>query len=417
MEFCYELPINVWFIAHILNKFVTMNKKLSRLLNKRTKTVIGLLSGTSVDAVDAILLQISGSGINSKIKVIDFQCHPIPEKIRIAVFKNSDKKTAKIEEICRLNVILGAIFSDAVLKLLRKNKLTYDNIDLIGSHGQTIHHLPEKDYYNGFKVKSTLQIGDPSIIANLTGITTIGDFRIADCAVDGDGAPLVPYLDHILFTHKTLNRALLNIGGISNITVLKKNASKKDVFAFDTGPGNMLIDGFMYHLFRKKYDKNGLIALKGKVNIELFTYLANIDKGYSATPPKSTGREHYGMDFQKKVLNKFRKLNKNDFIRTVTEFTAFTIWHNYINFIEPVCRIDELIVSGGGANNQVLMKALSSYFSGINVNRLKQNGITVHNKEAVLFAVLANECISGNPANMNKVTGSTKDVILGKICQ
>ncbi len=362
-------------------------------------------------------MQISGSGLSSKIKVIDFTSHLIPEKIRLAVFKNSDKKTAKIEEICRLNVILGAIFSDAVLKILRKNRLTASNIDIIGSHGQTIHHLPERDNFYGFRVKSTMQIGDPSIIANLTGITTVGDFRIADCAVDGDGAPLVPYLDHILFTHKTKNRALLNIGGISNITVLKKNAAKHDVFAFDTGPGNMLIDGFMYHMLRKKFDKNGVIASKGKVNIELFTYLAKIDKGYSSAPPKSTGREHYGMEFQKKVLNRFKKINKNDFIRTITEFTAFTIWHNYINFIEPVCRIDELIISGGGSENPVLMKALKNYFSGISVTRLKQNGITAHNKEAVLFAVLANECISGNPANMNKVTGSTKDVILGKICQ
>ncbi len=394
-----------------------MRKNLSGLLNKRTKIVIGLLSGTSVDAVDAILLQISGSGVNSKIKVIDFTSHLIPEKIRLAVFKNSDKKTAKIVDICRLNVILGAIFSDAVLKLLKKNRLTANNIDIIGSHGQTIHHLPEKDNFGGFRVKSTMQIGDPSIIANLTGITTVGDFRIADCAVDGDGAPLVPYLDHILFTHKTRNRALLNIGGISNITVLKKNASKKDVFAFDTGPGNMLIDGFMYHMFSKKFDKNGVIALKGKVNIELFTYLAKIDKCYSVAPPKSTGREHYGMEFQKKILNKFSKLNKNDFVRTITEFTAFTIWHNYVNFIEPVCSIDELIVSGGGSENPVLMKSLKNYFRGISVTKLKQNGITAHNKEAVLFAVLANECISGNPANMNKVTGSTKDVILGKICQ
>ena len=392
-----------------------MNKKLSRLLVKRTKKVIGLLSGTSVDAVDAILLQITGHGVNSKIKVIDFTSHPIPEKIRLAVFKNSDKRTAKIEDICRLNVILGAIFSDAVLKILGKNKLTNDSIDLIGSHGQTLHHLPEKDNYNGFRVKSTMQIGDPAIIANLTGITTVGDFRIADCAVDGDGAPLVPYLDHILFTHRTKNRALLNIGGISNITVLKKNARKSDVYAFDTGPGNMIIDGLMYHLFRKKFDKNGSIAAKGKVNNELFAYLA-ADKVYTAPPPKSTGREHYGMDYQKKIITKFKKLSKNDIIRTVTEFTAYSVYHNYLKFIEPNCRIDELIVSGGGAENPVLMKALKSYFSGVSVQKLKQNGITIHNKEAVLFAVLANECISGNPANMNKVTGSTKDVILGKIC-
>ena len=393
-----------------------MNKKLSRLVNKRTKTVIGLLSGTSVDAVDAVLLHISGNGQGTRVNVIDFISHPIPEKIRLAIFKNSDKRTAKLEEILRLNVIIGAIFSDAVIKLLKKNRLLSENIDLIGSHGQTIHHLPEKTDYYGYRVKSTMQIGDPSIIANLTGITTVGDFRIADCSVDGDGAPLVPYLDHVLFTHRTKNRALLNIGGISNITVLKKKATGNDVIAFDTGPGNMMIDGLMYHLFRQKFDRGGKTAKRGSVNTEVFTFLTN-EKGYSEKPPKSTGREHYGMDFQKKILKKFKKVSKYDIIRTVTEFTAYSVWYNYKNFIEPACSIDELIVSGGGADNPVLFKTLRSYFKGIKVTRLDQNGINSRNKEAVLFAVLANECISGNPANMKSVTGSTKDVILGKICQ
>ncbi|NOS84484.1 MAG: anhydro-N-acetylmuramic acid kinase, partial [Ignavibacteria bacterium] len=195
-----------------------MNKRLINLLKKNKRTVIGLLSGTSVDAIDAVLLQITGNGLNTKIKVIDFTELTIPQQVRLAIFKNSDKKTARIEEVSRLNVIIGALFSDAVLKLLRRNKLQPSSVDLIGSHGQTIHHLPEKDNYLGFRLKSTLQIGDPAIIANLSGITTVGDFRIADCAVDGDGAPLVPYLDHILFTHKSKNRALLNIGGIANIT-------------------------------------------------------------------------------------------------------------------------------------------------------------------------------------------------------
>ncbi len=393
-----------------------MNKSLLTLIRKNSKNVIGILSGTSLDAIDAVLLQIKGNGKNTKVKVVDFIEHPIPEEIRIAVFKNSDKKTARIEDITRLNVILGVMFSDAVLRLLQKNKMKASGIDIIGSHGQTIHHLPEREKYLGFRVKSTMQIGDPSIIANLTGITTIGDFRIADCAVDGDGAPLVPYLDHILFTHRSKNRALLNIGGISNITFLKKNSRKEDVFAFDTGPGNMIIDGMMYHLFSKKFDKNGSIAAKGKVNTNIFAFLAE-DKGYSAKPPKSTGREHYGMEFQKKLLKRFKGVNKNDIVRTITEFTAYTIWYNYKNFIEPSCKIEELIVSGGGAENPVLMKALKNFFNGISVSRLKEKGINSKNKEAVLFAILANECISGNPANMNRVTCSTKDVILGKICQ
>lgn len=392
-----------------------MNKKLRKLLSKKSRSVIGLLSGTSVDAIDAVLLKVTGSGLNTKIKVIDFSTLVIPHDIRRAIFKNSDNSTARIEDICRLNVIIGALFSDVVLKLLKKCRLTSDKVDLIGSHGQTIHHLPMPDEYSGYRVKSTLQIGDPAIIANLTGITTIGDFRIADCAFGGDGAPLVPLLDYILFTHKTKNRALLNIGGISNITVLKKNGKKGDVTAFDTGPGNMIIDGMMYHLFRKEYDKGGRIATKGTLNAKLFNYLLS-DETYSRKPPKSTGREHYGKEFQKKLLKFTKGMNKNDVIRTVTEFTAYTIWYNYANFIFPHTRISELLISGGGAENPVLLKSLRGYFKGVRVSKINQFGVNSRNKESVLFAILANECISGNPANMNSVTGSTRDAILGKIC-
>ncbi len=392
-----------------------MNIKLQNLLKKKTKLIIGLLSGTSVDGIDAVLMKVTGSGTNTKIKIIDFITHPIPSKIKSAILTNSDKSTARIEEISQLNVIIGALFSDAVLRLLKKNRLKASQVDLIGSHGQTIHHLPEMKDYWGYKVKSTYQIGDPSIIANLTGITTVGDFRIADCAVGGAGAPLVPYLDYILFYHKTKHRALLNIGGISNITVLRKNASKEDVCAFDTGPGNMLIDGMMYHLYGKPYDKNGSIAKNGAVNPELFNYLIE-DGVYKLQPPKSTGREHYGKEMQKKLLKLTKGMNKGDIIRTVTEFTAYTIWYNYKNFIEPDVKINELIVSGGGTQNPVLMKSLKNYFKGISVRKMNDFGITASNKEAVLFAVLANECISGNAANMRAVTGSTRDVILGKIC-
>lgn len=392
-----------------------MNNKLITLINKKSRTVIGLLSGTSVDGIDAVLLRFKGFGLNTKLKIIDFLTYPIPPLVRKAILSNSDKRTAKIDEISQLNVIIGKLFADAVLKILKKNKLKSSQIDLIGSHGQTIHHLPAMHDFWGYKVKSTYQIGDPSVIANLTGITTVGDFRIADCAVNGDGAPLVPILDYILFSHKSKNRALLNIGGISNITVLPKGGKKKDVFAFDTGPGNMLIDGMMYHLFKKPYDKDGLAAKKGTVNAELFNYLIN-DEVYLAEPPKSTGREHYGRDFQLKLLKLAKKINKNDVIRTVTEFTAYSIWYNYHNFIEGKTKVKELIVSGGGAKNPVIMKSLKSYFKGAIVRKMHDFGISTENKEAVLFALLANECISGNPANMPAVTGSNIEVILGKVC-
>ncbi|HMT11864.1 MAG TPA: anhydro-N-acetylmuramic acid kinase [Ignavibacteria bacterium] len=393
-----------------------MTTKLQKLLQKRMRTVIGLLSGTSVDGVDAVLMKITGSGKSTSIKVIDFITHPIPEKMRYSVFRNSDNKTASIEEIARLNVILGAVFADAVHKILKRNSLKTSNIDLIGSHGQTIPHPPGKEDFLGYRMKSTLQIGDPSVIANLTGITTVGDFRIADCAVDGDGAPLVPYLDHLLFSDKRKSRGLLNIGGISNVTILPKNSPLSSVFAFDTGPGNMLIDGLMYHLYHKKYDKDARIAKKGTVVPKLFEWLLQ-DTVYRQQPPKSTGREHYGQHFQKKLLKAVKGLNPADVIRTVTEFTSYSIWFNYKNFIESRCRIDELIVSGGGAENPLITSTLSNYFKGIKVTHLKQFGVTTQNKEAVLFAVLGNECLAGNPANMRSVTGSIKSVILGKICQ
>lgn len=393
-----------------------MTTKLQKLLQKRTRTVIGLLSGTSVDGVDAVLMKISGNGSKSRIKVIDFITHPIQENIRHSVFRNSDNKTAKIEEISRLNVILGRVFADAAIKLLRKNRLKAPEVDLIGSHGQTIHHLPGKESFLGYRMKTTLQIGDPSVIANLTGITTVGDFRIADCAVDGDGAPLVPYLDHLLFSDTKKSRGLLNIGGISNITILPQNAPLSSVFAFDTGPGNMLIDGMMYHLYHKKYDKDAKIAKKGKVVPKLLEWLQN-DEVYRQKPPKSTGREHYGQHFQKKLLRAARGLNPADVIRTVTEFTAYSVWYNYGQFVQRKCTINELIISGGGAENPLIKLLLSDYFKGVKVIPLKQYGVTTQNKEAVLFGVLGNECIAGNAANMRSVTGSKKNVILGKICQ
>lgn len=390
-----------------------MKNSILRIYDKKSRIVIGLLSGTSIDGIDAVLTKISGNGKSTNVKILDFITLPIPQIVKSAILKNSNNKTAKIEELCRLNVIIGALFADAVLRLLKKNKMHSSQIDLIGSHGQTILHLPERKKYLGYKVKSTLQIGDPAIIANLTGISTVGDFRIADCAVGGDGAPLVPFMDYILFSHKSRNRALVNIGGIANITFLRKNSNKDNVMAFDTGPGNMVIDGLMKKFFGEDFDRNGRTSRKGKVDDRLFRYI-NGDSFYTVRPPKSTGREHYGINYQKMLLKKAKELNKFDIIRTVTEFTAYSIWQNYIMFAP--FRINELVVSGGGAENPVIMNSLKRYFSGVKVRKMDDLGITTQNKEAVLFAILANECISGNPANMKSVTGSTRDVVLGKIC-
>jgi len=387
--------------------------KLNLLIRKKTRFVVGLLSGTSIDGIDAVLIKITGSGIKTKVKVIDFLTFKIPSRIKFSVLKNSDVKTAKLDEICRLNVILGKLFANAVKKIQRRNNSI--KIDLIGSHGQTIHHLPQKTNFHLYKVKSTLQIGDAAVIANLSGITTVGDFRAADCAVEGEGAPLIPFLDYILFRSNEHNRALLNIGGISNITVLPKACKKEEVIAFDTGSGNMLIDGLMQKFYGKSYDNDGKIAQKGLIDKKLFSFLLK-DKYFKQKPPKSTGREHYGKDFISIILKQSGKIPKQNIIRTVTEFTAYSIWYNYIKFIRPKVIIDELIVSGGGANNPILIKCLKKLMKGVKINKMNSLGINADSKEAVLFAVLANECISGNTANMKSVTGSKKDVILGKIC-
>jgi anhydro-N-acetylmuramic acid kinase len=392
-----------------------MKRKIQIFNPEKEKIAIGLLSGTSVDGIDAVLIMMKGSGTNTKIKVLDFETYKIPIRIKNKILINSNNTTARIEDICRLNVIIGELFASAALKLCHKNNIKPSSVDFLGSHGQTIHHLPALKPYEGFKVKSTLQIGDPSIIANITGITSIGDFRIADCASGGDGAPLVPFLDYILFRSKNTNRGLLNIGGIANITVLPKACDKDKVIAFDTGPGNMLIDGLMRRFYNKPYDKDSKIALSGKTIKLLFDFLVH-DKQYRQRPPKSTGREYYGTEFLNKISRIARISKKEDVIRTVTEFTAFTISYNYKKFILPKVKLDEVVVSGGGSYNPVLMNSLKNYMPKVKIKKMDSNGISAESKEAVLFAVLANECLCGNPASMRSVTGAKKDSILGKIC-
>jgi len=392
-----------------------MNKKFQLLKPESSKLAIGLLSGTSVDGIDAVLVMLSGSGIKTRIKVLDFVTYKIPNIVKAAVLKNSSVRTARIDEICRLNVILGKLFADSAIKICRKNNIKPSQVDFIGSHGQTIHHLPKHGKFLGFKQKSTLQIGDPSVIANLTGITTVGDFRTADCSIGGDGAPLAPYLDYIQFASKTLNRALLNIGGISNITILPKNCRKLDVLAFDTGPGNMLIDGIANKLFHKPFDKNGAYAKKGRINIPLMNWLRN-DKYYREKPPKSTGREHYDEHFLTRLLKISEGISNFDIISTVTEFTVFSIWYNYELYLKRKTKIDELLISGGGAKNPIIVNGIKDYFKGVKVKHVNQSGINIDNKEAVLFAVLANECLTGNSANMPSVTGAKRNVVLGKVC-
>ncbi|MHC1736749.1 MAG: anhydro-N-acetylmuramic acid kinase [Ignavibacteriaceae bacterium] len=392
-------------------------KDLLKLSQKETKHIIGLMSGTSLDGIDAVLIRVKGNSTKTKITQLAFGTYPFPAKMKEMMLRNVEYMGGNVTEICKLNFLIAVAYVRAVKKLCAKAGFPITKVDLIGSHGQTVHHLPKPETLFGFRTGSTLQIGDPAVIAKLTGITTIGDFRTGDVALGGEGAPLVPYFDYIMFHSESVNLALLNIGGISNITVLKKGGKGGEVFGFDTGPGNMLIDSLVRHFFNKEYDKDSRIALSGKVNIPLLKRLGETDRFIKQKPPKSSGREYYGKYFLPDILKEFASIPPEDFIATVTEYTAWSVFYNYKKFVKNKVQIKELFISGGGANNPAIMISLQKHFGdNVKVKHAGALGIDSDAKEAICFAVLANETISGNPSNIPLVTGAGRETILGKIC-
>lgn len=391
--------------------------RLSKLQKKNKKLVVGLMCGTSMDGIDAALVEIKGNGLKTKFRELYFKTFPYPKGLKSLILRNSIKSTSNVEDITRLNFLIGKLFAKAAINICEEFGIDISKIDLIGSHGQTIHHLPKIKKMFGHEIKATLQIGDPSVIAKITNVPVVGDFRVGDMALGGEGAPLVPYFDFISFRSNRINRALLNIGGISNITILKKGCSLDEVIAFDTGPGNVLIDLLVKKFYRKAFDRNGEIAFNGKINNDLFKKIINYDKFIRLKPPKSTGRERYNDDFISNILEGFTHIRKADIVRTFSEYTAYVTFYNYNKFIKKECEISELLVSGGGANNNYIMQSLQRYFGDkIRVKKVEEKIVSSDAKEAVCFALLANETISENPTNIPRVTGSSRKTILGKIC-
>ncbi len=373
------------------------------------------MSGTSADGIDAALVRVSGSGVGTHLTQLDFGTYPYPAGLRSLILENSLPGTGSVDLLCELNVVIAHFFADAVKKIARKARVRLSDIDLIGSHGQTVHHLPQLKRIFGKTIRSGLQIGDPATIAKLTGITTVGDFRTGDMAVGGQGAPLVPYFDYLMFRSKTKNRILLNLGGIANFTALPKKCSVEDVVAFDTGPANMVIDGLMLELYGRKFDRNGSIAQSGWVATDLLSELM-AHPYFKQRPPKSTGREVFGKMILPKILKHRRTLEKEDLIATATRWTALSVFDQYKRFIEKRMSADEVLVSGGGAHNRSVMTGLQECFHPVPVKKIESIGFSSDAKEAVCFAVLANETICEHPSNVPRVTGASRPVILGKIC-
>ncbi len=368
---------------------------------------IGLMSGTSLDGVDAILVEVS----DNKYKPIKFITLPYEEKFKQRILKNLTDATAKLSEISSLNFELGYKFVDAIDLLLKDTKYKYEDVSFVASHGQTIWHDPKGEKCEG-AVPSTLQIGEPSVITYKTGIKTISNFRTMDVAAGGEGAPLVPYSEYLLFRSDEKNIVLQNIGGISNLTYLPKKCSIEDVYSFDTGPGNIMIDYFTKKYFNKPYDENGAIASSGMVIMEVLEYLKK-DKFLSITPPKSTGREQYSVDFMEKVSEQFNfeQYDKKDIICTFTYFTAYCIAYHYLNYLKD---IDLAIINGGGAHNKYILKIIEE-LTNLKIITGEEFGINSDSKEALAFVVMGHQTLLGLPSNVCSVTGAKDYVVLGNI--
>lgn len=346
-------------------------------------------------------------------QVLGFVEIPFPASVREEILRLCDAQTGRVDHVCAMNVALGEWFAEAAIEVCRVAKVPLIDVDAIGSHGQTIHHLPDAQMVAEKLVRATLQIGDPAVIAERTGITTVSDFRMRDMAVGGQGAPLVPLIDYLLFRSAEKGRVLLNIGGIANITVLPKGCGIEDVFAFDTGPGNMVIDGVVGAVTQGQmtYDTDGVLAQQGTPLQPVIDGLMDLPY-FKKQPPKSTGRELFGDAMVQKLVGVSD--SAEDLVATATAWTAKSIAGALAHFVTPRCQIDELIVSGGGAKNPILMAFLKEMLP-CDVLSSNDLGMQSEAKEAVAFALLAHETLNGRYGNVSGVTGASRRVVLGSI--
>ncbi|PEE33394.1 anhydro-N-acetylmuramic acid kinase AnmK [Bacillus cereus] len=375
--------------------------------------IAGVMSGTSLDGIDVALVHIDGSGVDSKVELIHFTTVPFCNDMKNDIQQALSIENSNVQLICSLNFKLGLRFANAVKEVCKEANFPLRQLDLIGSHGQTIYHQPQQD---GGMTPSTLQIGEPAIIAYETNTTVISNFRTMDMAAGGQGAPLVPYSEIILYRHQTKNRLLQNIGGIGNVTVIPSQLSEKSVIAFDTGSGNMVMDEVCQRLFQLSYDQNGNIAKQGVVVEEVLTYCMN-HPFLKMNPPKSTGREQFGEEFVSELLKRFEKHSKENILTTVTRFTANSIVYHYKEFILPYYEIDEVILGGGGSYNDTLVEMIRHGLKEEKCALFLQEdiGYSSEAKEAIAFAILANETYHRNPSNVPSATGAKNSVILGNI--
>jgi anhydro-N-acetylmuramic acid kinase len=387
-------------------------KTIAALAARKRLRVAGLMSGTSADGVDVAVADIGPKGV----RVVAFDTFAYPKAAKKLVFELFNARTARVEAVCHANFVLGEVFAAAVLRLCREQGVALASLDLIGSHGQTICHLPQGRRFGRTLVRSTLQIGEPSVIAERTGITTVADFRPRDVAAGGEGAPLVPYTDWVLFADRRKTRCVQNIGGIANVTFLPAGGGVDSVLAFDTGPGNMIIDRLAWLASggRRNFDKDGALAARGRVDGKLLAELLR-HQYFARRPPKSTGREEFGAEFAARLWARAtrRGMEPRDLLATATALTARSIAEAYRRFLPG--RPDEVILCGGGARNPTLVALVKEELPAARVGVMDEWGIDADAKEAISFAILARETIRGAAGNVPAATGARRRVVLGKI--
>ena len=388
---------------------------LQKLWDKPSLLVIGLMSGTSADGMDAALVEITGSGIGTRVQQKGFVSLPYSEEVRSEILRLAEGKQGGSHDLCLFHFLLGQLALEACQAVCRQAGVDPAQVDLAGSHGQTLYHIPVEEPYAGRMVRGTLQLGEASVLCEGLGCPVVSDFRVRDMAAGGQAAPLVPYAEYLLYRRQDQTVGLQNIGGIGNLTVLPKGGTPEDTFAFDTGPGNMVMDQVVSRITggKLRYDDGGRLAAQGQCHAALLQWLLQ-DPYLQVRPPKTTGREYYGEAFVDALMDKAREFGVKDLdiLATATRFTAECIRVAVEQFCSSVP--DYLVVGGGGSRNPTLLRDLRrTLHMPVLIN--EDLGFDSEAKEAVAFAILANECVHGLCNNVPSVTGARHPVVMGKI--
>jgi anhydro-N-acetylmuramic acid kinase len=379
--------------------------------------VAGVMSGTSADGINVALVRIQGRGFRSRFELLAHYEFPYPANVRRTILASMNARSASVADLSRLHFLLGELYADAVRAAQRRARL---ECELVGCHGQTLYHQGSPALFLGRRIACTWQAGEAAIIAAKVGVPVVSDFRPADMAAGGKGAPLVPFLDYVLYRHRRYGRIVQNLGGIANLTAIPPRALPEDVVAFDTGPGNMVIDAVTEHLFERPFDRNGRIAARGDPIERVLQQLLR-NPFFRQKPPKTAGREQFGREFVRAFLRLCRRADNRDIVATATALTACSIGAAVRKFVLPLVappvRFRELVVSGGGTNNLTLMRMIREELAPLKmrVRTSDDFGLPSQAKEAVAFAMLAYQTWRHLPSNIPSATGAERPAILGKV--